>query len=182
MELMHEQSKIIPRFWIDDVYFTGLLLHGIPGINWFDFKNELKWSYYDFWDLGNTLKIYELYAKFLKFFKINAIDFYLSDFFVVLHSQLDNKEINYNLIPIDLLSSNENETLLYIWFRFKLEEDFKVKSFDFKDQERSHVKKLDFEIQGGTLRAIQNNLNRYDDWLCVWRGGMWDDECSSFQS
>ncbi|RNA01910.1 beta-1-3-galactosyltransferase 5-like, partial [Brachionus plicatilis] len=59
MELMHEQSKIIPRFWIDDVYFTGLLLHGIPGINWFDFKNELKWSYYDFWDLGNTLKIYE---------------------------------------------------------------------------------------------------------------------------
>ncbi|RMZ99141.1 hypothetical protein BpHYR1_022562, partial [Brachionus plicatilis] len=33
--------------------------------------------------------------------------------------------------------------------------------------------------QGGTLRAIQNNLNRYDDWLCVWRGGMWDDECSS---
>lgn len=154
MELMHEQSKIIPRFWIDDVYFTGLLLHGIPGINWFDFKNELKWSYYDFWDLGNTLKIYELYAKFLKFFKINAIDFYLTDCFVVLYSQLDNKEINYNLIPIEsnliplinktwsfskkesfqfykclkskktflnvncssLLSSNENETLLYVNF------------------------------------------------------------------
>ncbi|RNA32180.1 hypothetical protein BpHYR1_039839 [Brachionus plicatilis] len=33
--------------------------------------------------------------------------------------------------------------------------------------------------QGRTLRAIQNNLNRYDDWLSVWREGMWDDECSS---
>ncbi|RNA07748.1 hypothetical protein BpHYR1_005530 [Brachionus plicatilis] len=33
--------------------------------------------------------------------------------------------------------------------------------------------------QGSTLPAIQNNLNRYDDWLCVWREGMWDDECSS---
>lgn len=101
IQLMYEQSKIIPRFWIDDVYFTGLLLHGLSDIKWYDFKNELKWSYYDFWDLGNTLKIYELYAKFLNFFKINAIDFYLSDFFVVLHSQLDNKEINYNLVPID---------------------------------------------------------------------------------
>ncbi|RNA02212.1 hypothetical protein BpHYR1_044211 [Brachionus plicatilis] len=36
-----------------------------------------------------------------------------------------------------------------------------------------------FFIQGSTLRAIQNNLNRYDDWLCVWREGMWADECSS---
>ncbi|RNA19275.1 hypothetical protein BpHYR1_021377 [Brachionus plicatilis] len=34
-------------------------------------------------------------------------------------------------------------------------------------------------LQGSTLRTIQNNLNRYDDWLCVWREGMWDDECSS---
>ncbi|RNA10459.1 hypothetical protein BpHYR1_035490 [Brachionus plicatilis] len=33
-----------------------------------------------------------------------------------------------------------------------------------------------FQIIGSTLRAIQNNLNRYDDWLCVWREGMWDDD------
>ena len=98
LKLMQEQSRIIPRFWIDDVYFTGLLLHGLPDIKWFNFKNQLKWSYYDFWDRGNTLKIYELYAKFLKFFRINAIDFYLSDFFVILHSQVNNKEINYNLV------------------------------------------------------------------------------------
>ncbi|RNA22829.1 hypothetical protein BpHYR1_016701 [Brachionus plicatilis] len=26
-----------------------------------------------------------------------------------------------------------------------------------------------YSCQGSTLRAIQNNLNRYDDWLCVWR-------------
>ncbi|RNA16095.1 hypothetical protein BpHYR1_020056 [Brachionus plicatilis] len=36
-----------------------------------------------------------------------------------------------------------------------------------------------YRYQGSTLRAIQNNLNRYDDLLCVWREGMWDDECSS---
>ncbi|RNA08394.1 hypothetical protein BpHYR1_001026 [Brachionus plicatilis] len=35
--------------------------------------------------------------------------------------------------------------------------------------------------KGSTLRAIHNNLNRYDDWLCVWREGMWDDECSSLE-
>ncbi|RNA44153.1 hypothetical protein BpHYR1_043603 [Brachionus plicatilis] len=38
---------------------------------------------------------------------------------------------------------------------------------------------MNFKAKGSTLRAIQNNLNRYDDWLCVWLEGMWDDECSS---
>ncbi|CAF0830872.1 unnamed protein product [Brachionus calyciflorus] len=109
MRLMYEQSKIIPRFWIDDVYFTGLLLYGINEVKWYDFKNFLKWSYYDFWDLGNTFKIYEIYAKILKFFKINAIDYYLSDFFVVLHSQLDNKEVNYNLVSLESSLLNPTE-------------------------------------------------------------------------
>ncbi|RNA09308.1 hypothetical protein BpHYR1_008999 [Brachionus plicatilis] len=31
---------------------------------------------------------------------------------------------------------------------------------------------VQIKLQGSTLRAIQNNLNRYDDWLCVWREGM----------
>ncbi|RMZ97746.1 hypothetical protein BpHYR1_034740 [Brachionus plicatilis] len=83
------------------MYFTGLLLHGIPGINWFDFKNQL------------------------------------------------NKKTFLNVNCSCLLSSNENETFLYIWFRFKLEEDCKnykkIKSCQI-DLERSHVKKLDFEI------------------------------------
>jgi hypothetical protein len=98
LKLMHSQSKIIPRFWIDDVYFTGLLLYGFDAIKWYDFKQEhLKWSYYDFWDLGNTLNIYELYASFLKLFNINVSDFYKSDYFVILHEQKE-KPINYNQV------------------------------------------------------------------------------------
>lgn len=96
IRLMQHQSKIIPRFWIDDVYFTGLLLYGLEQVKWFNYKNIIKWSYYDFWDLGNTFLIYEIYASFLKLFNINAIDFYQSDYFVILHMQQNNKEINYN--------------------------------------------------------------------------------------
>lgn len=94
IKLMHEQSQKIPRFWIDDVYFTGLLLYGLDDIKWYDYKN-LKFSYYDYWDLGNTLTIYELYAFVLKFFNINAVDFYASDYFIILHSHVDHKEIDY---------------------------------------------------------------------------------------
>jgi len=96
MQLMLDQTKIIPRFWIDDVYFTGILLHGIEQIQWIKYTDSISWSYYDFWDHGNTLSIYEFYARFLKFFNINAIDYYKSDHFVILHVQHDNKEINYN--------------------------------------------------------------------------------------
>ena len=118
LKLMHSQTKIIPRFWIDDVYFTGILLYGFDQIKWYDFKQEsLKWSYYDFWDLGNTLNIYELYASFLKLFNINAIDFYKMDYFVILHVQ-ENKQVNYNQLngsdsyklSRQFLSSIKNQT------------------------------------------------------------------------
>ncbi len=118
LRLMHAQTKIIPRFWIDDVYFTGILLYGFDQIKWYDFKQEsLKWSYYDFWDLGNTLNIYELYASFLKLFNINAIDFYKMDYFVILHVQ-ENKQVNYNQLngsdsyklSRQFLSSIKNQT------------------------------------------------------------------------
>lgn len=40
IRFMSEQSRRIPRFWIDDVYFTGLLFHGIDDVKWIDFKGE----------------------------------------------------------------------------------------------------------------------------------------------
>lgn len=58
---------------------------------------KVEWSYYDFWDLGNTLSIYELYAFILKLFNINAIDYYKSNHFVILHTQLGSEEVNYTV-------------------------------------------------------------------------------------
>lgn len=96
IKLMLEQSRQIPRFWIDDVYVTGFLLYGFKEIKWYNYQNVLKWSYYDFWDLSNTLGIYEVYFNFLKLFDINASDYYKLNYFVILHLKNDDKEINYD--------------------------------------------------------------------------------------
>lgn len=40
VRFMSEQSQRIPRFWIDDVYFTGLLFHGIDDVKWIDYKGR----------------------------------------------------------------------------------------------------------------------------------------------
>jgi hypothetical protein len=40
IRFMSEQSKRIPRFWIDDVYFTGLLFHGVDDVKWIDYKGN----------------------------------------------------------------------------------------------------------------------------------------------
>ena len=124
MRLMYQQSKLIPRFWIDDVYFTGLLLYGFEDeVKWFDYKTEsLKWSVYDFWDLGNSLSAYELYAYLLSIFSIQPIDYYLDNHFVILHLQKDNKEVNYDVFSNMLgrtlddttkTQSRENATCLF---------------------------------------------------------------------
>lgn len=41
IRFMSEQSRRIPRFWIDDVYFTGLLFHGIQDVKWIDYKGNI---------------------------------------------------------------------------------------------------------------------------------------------
>ena len=99
VRFMREQSRRIPRFWIDDVYFTGFLFHGIDDITWLDYKSQqVRWAYYDFWDLGNTLPIYQFYAYLLSFFSVSVIDFYKFDHFVILHAQPENEEVNYNSV------------------------------------------------------------------------------------
>ena len=60
-------------------------------------KGKLKWSYYDFWDLGNSLGIYKLYAYILKLFKISMLDYYKSNHFVILHTHLGSATVNYTM-------------------------------------------------------------------------------------
>lgn len=111
VRLMHQQSKIVPRFWIDDVYFTGLLLHGFNQIEWYNYRPVLKWSFYDFWDLGNSNSVLlKLYANVLRLFNVKAVDYYKADFFVILHVQKStNKEINYEFI-IDSKSTQKRSS------------------------------------------------------------------------
>ena len=98
IRLMQQQSKIIPRFWIDDVYMTGLLLHGMKQIDWFDYNPVFKWSFYDFWDMGNTGGVFEgLYANWLRLMRVKVADYYKSNLLVVLHVQKNNNEVNYEL-------------------------------------------------------------------------------------
>ncbi|RNA38602.1 tripartite motif-containing 13 [Brachionus plicatilis] len=92
-------------------------------------------------------------------------------------SYVKDVKIDQNL---DIVRVN-NENVMVVFNK-----DLKVISFlDFDGNRRDERSLDEFPsekteiIQGSTLRAIQNNLNRYDDWLCVWREGMWDDECSS---
>ncbi len=103
VRLMHQQAKIIPRFWIDDVYYTGLLLYGFEQIEWYNYKPVLKWSFYDFWDLGlNNNALIKLYASVLKILNVRASDYYKEDFFVILHMQKSNNEVNYNFRDMNI--------------------------------------------------------------------------------
>ena len=93
---MQEQSRIIPRFWIDDVFITGILLSGYDQVKWIDYKNSIKWAYYNFWDLEKKYGIYELYIAIKKLLNIfNIADYYRNNHFIVLHIETSKTEINY---------------------------------------------------------------------------------------
>ena len=112
IKLMQKQSKIIPRFWIDDVYVTGLLLYGFEQIQWFDYADTgVKWSYYDFWELRHYHRtfidgLFNLFFKFQNIFLNKSVfDYYRQDDFVILHVKTDNKEINYNAFNDNYVNS-----------------------------------------------------------------------------
>jgi hypothetical protein len=91
IKLIYEQSKLIPRFWIDDVYLFGILLYDFYGkqIDLFDFRNNLKFRFYRMLDLNNSLVDYELSIqnKSLKLIYSQPLDFFIDSYFVVLHAQ-----------------------------------------------------------------------------------------------
>jgi len=101
---MHEQSKILPRFWIDDVYVSGMLLFGFENIKWFDFTStQIKWSTYDFWDL---IQSYDIYIGIKKlFFNFNIADYYKSNHFVIMHVRTNDIEIDYDKFNDKALNS-----------------------------------------------------------------------------
>ena len=97
IQLLHQQANIIPRFLIDDVYFTGILLHGLSDVKMYTYKPLLKWSYYDYWDLINNHDLFlNIYKKAIKILNIMVVDYYKKDFFVIIHMVRDmTKEVNY---------------------------------------------------------------------------------------
>lgn len=103
MKLMYHQAKMIPRFWIDDVYVSGLLLYGFQRIEWFNYKNYLPVSVYNFWDFETYTN--KIYSSVLSWFNYYTVDFYKSDFFVILHHQDDNKEVNYDIVYDENINS-----------------------------------------------------------------------------
>ncbi|RNA24552.1 hypothetical protein BpHYR1_030124 [Brachionus plicatilis] len=81
---------------------------------------------------------------------------------------------------IKLSSYDDVDQVLLYWFDQAQKYNITISGIEIQLQALKFATMLDDNSkQGSTLRAIQNNLNRYDDWLCVWREGMWDDECSS---
>ncbi len=123
LKLIHQQSRIIPRFWIDDVYFTGILLYGFQRIEWFDYKSLLPVSYYTFWEFSSYSN--RLFASLLAMLNFNTVDFYRKDFFVILHIQETNKEVNYDISYEERLNSNKTAVDCY----GKCEDDSKFHKF-----------------------------------------------------
>ena len=96
IQLLQQQAKIIPRYWIDDIYFTGILLHGLTDVGLYSFRHFLKYSLYNFWDLTDNYNLLKILRKYGKYRSIEVVDYYKNSVFVILHTENDDsKEINY---------------------------------------------------------------------------------------
>lgn len=64
---MNQRAKQVPYFWVDDVYFTGILLENMTEIQRYDFEeNDLFWSFYtldEYLDGKNYMQI-QIIANF----------------------------------------------------------------------------------------------------------------------
>ena len=126
--LIKEQSKLIPRFWIDDIYVTGLLLNGLDQVKRYDYlENAIQWSYYDYWDLNLNKSHFDL------------IDFYKMDHFIILHQHLSyaNRFIATQDLNLKYLNLIQNSTLnnnKQNWKKFSIRKkiDFYFNEFCFK--------------------------------------------------
>lgn len=111
LRLMHEQAKLIPQFWIDDVYVTGLLLHGMSSVKWIGFRDLVSVSVYDFWDIGSYFN--RLYSLMLGLISFDVADFYKLDLFVILHTDRVNKAVyDYDRLDSDFNCSSSSSDLL----------------------------------------------------------------------
>jgi hypothetical protein len=57
---------MIPRFWIYDIYFLGILFYQIDGrkFEFYDYcENDLAFSFYGLSDLASTMLDYQLFIE-----------------------------------------------------------------------------------------------------------------------
>jgi hypothetical protein len=97
VELINKQAREIPRFWIDDVYMTGILIFGLENtIKWADFKKFFEFSSYNYSQFSSNNSI-KLNASFISSLDKNMNDFYKNDVYIVLHAHKSIKNANYDI-------------------------------------------------------------------------------------
>jgi beta-1,3-galactosyltransferase 1 len=99
MKIIYEQSKMIPRFWIDDVYLFGILMHGIidKQVDSFDFRSvdgDITVGLYNYWRLDSELVDYDVPDnKTLKLVYKQPVDFFLDKHIVIIHLEFFNASL-----------------------------------------------------------------------------------------
>ena len=88
-------SKNVPTIGPDDVYVTGLLLHNVENLTWYEFKSNstaLPFSLVQ-WSFSSSNKTHLLF------------DSLLTDAFIILHTHAEQNEFNYTIHSTDLEQS-----------------------------------------------------------------------------
>jgi hypothetical protein len=117
MKLIHEQSKLIPRLWLDDVFFVGILIHGLAfwkftfndvyfsdlltsgfhdhHVEMFDFKGyRMRTIFYEFSYFKLTLHKYDLNNDTIKFDYSQSPDYFIPYHLIIMHTHRDGMQIN----------------------------------------------------------------------------------------
>ena len=140
LKLIREQSRLIPFFWIDDLFFTGFALYGIENVKRINYEKLIRNSVYKFWDLDNGNMFYKFFGDLLKRVGLSIAYFYESSYFILIHSHRKDIYVDYNLDQLNSLnymSSLDYESKLNCEYtRFSLFSMFKYKDFSgcFKSQ------------------------------------------------
>ncbi len=113
VKLIYEQSKMIPRFWIDDTYFLGILLHGFVGkqVEFIDYrKNKINFRFYSLSDFNSTLLDYEIFLQ-NKTFKLTykqPLNFFSDNLIVILHAQRNYRVKDFASLLVPLSKFNKS--------------------------------------------------------------------------
>jgi hypothetical protein len=116
LKLIKEQSEVIPRFWIDDLYLTGLLLHGLDNVKRFAFftNNEPVSSNnspdYQIQSYIYSRLLFDSKNRFNSIYTNRFISYLdMSNYvFVVIHFHESDKIVEYERINQVLLSDEKN--------------------------------------------------------------------------
>jgi hypothetical protein len=116
---MRAQTEIIPKFWIDDLFFTGILLCGLD-VKRLSFKtdglllkkhNSIETYFYKFWNLSNSKWTDLIMGNIFRILNVNIVQFYSSYHFVVLHNHQNDVIANYNMYNPHLFEKEIYESI-----------------------------------------------------------------------